>query len=204
MKEKIILIGGGGHCKSCIDVIEAQGRFQIMAIVDLKEMVGQYVLCYKIDAVDGGIPKLVKKYKHCLITIGQIKSAAKRVAFFKKLKIIGAKFPVIVSPHAYVSKHASIGEGSILMHGVIVNAGASIGKNCIINSGAIIEHDATVGDYCHISTGAVINGGVRIGERVFVGSNSVTKEYITIGNGSVIGAGLRVAGDLEINSFLKK
>ena len=37
MKEKIILIGGGGHCRACIDVIEQEGRFTIAGIVDVPE-----------------------------------------------------------------------------------------------------------------------------------------------------------------------
>ncbi|MDZ7696624.1 MAG: N-acetylneuraminate synthase family protein [Deltaproteobacteria bacterium] len=44
MKEKIILVGGGGHCKSCIDVIEQEGRFAIAGIVDLPEKVDEKVI----------------------------------------------------------------------------------------------------------------------------------------------------------------
>ncbi len=189
MKEKIILIGGGGHCKSCIDVIEQEGRFTIVGIVDLPEKLHQKILGYEIIAADDDLPRLVIEYKNFLITIGQIKSPDRRIHIYNSLKDSGAKLPVIISPLAYVSKHAQIGEGTIIMHHALINTGAIIGENCIINSKALVEHDAVIGDHCHISTGAVVNGGVKISSGSFFGSNAVCKEYIEIRENAVIGCG---------------
>ncbi|TLD41233.1 MAG: 4-amino-6-deoxy-N-Acetyl-D-hexosaminyl-(Lipid carrier) acetyltrasferase [Candidatus Jettenia ecosi] len=185
--EEIVLIGGGGHCKSCIEVIEAEDKFKIIGIVDTKEKLRQKVLGYEVIACDEDLPKLVKEHKNFLIAIEQIKSPEKRIEKFEYLKSLGANFPVIISPLSHVSKHATIGEGTIIMHNVIVNAGTTIGKNCIINTGAIIEHDAVIGNRCHISTGAIINGGTKVKEGTFFGSNSMAKEYIEIGENSIIG-----------------
>lgn len=203
MIENIILIGGGGHCKSCIDVIEMENRFNIVGIVSKPERLHQKVSSYEIIACDKDIPNLVNDYKLFLITIGQIKNVDTRIEKFNLLVNLGGQFPVIISPLAHVSKHASIGDGTIIMHNVVVNAGATIGENCIINTGAIIEHDVVVGDHCHISTGAIINGGTIVREKTFFGSNSVTKEYIEIGESSVIGAGLRVIKSVKSKRFLK-
>ncbi|MBP6941876.1 MAG: acetyltransferase [Syntrophorhabdaceae bacterium] len=192
MMEDLILFGGGGHCRSCIDVIEAGKEYHIAGIIDVAEKVSQSVLGYPIIGTDDDLARMVKKYRYFLITIGQIGSAEIRVEKFKHLKELGASFPVIVSPRAHVSRHGVIGEGTIVMHNVVVNAGARIGRNCIINTGAIIEHDAVIGDHCHISTAAVVNGGTTIGERAFLGSNSETKQYIEIGEGSLINSGISV------------
>ena len=151
MKEKIILIGGGGHCKSCIDVIEQEGKYRIAGIVDVSEKLHQKVLGYEIIATDDDLPRLVNEYENFLITLGQIKSPEKRIRIFQTLKDLGAKLPVIISPLAYVSKHAEIGDGTIIMHHSLINAGAKIGSNCIINSKALIEHDAIIEDHCHIA-----------------------------------------------------
>ncbi|MBS1238346.1 MAG: acetyl transferase [Deltaproteobacteria bacterium] len=188
MKRKIILIGGGGHCKSCIDVIEGDNRFTIAGIIDIPEKVGQTVLDYKIIGSEDDLKEIVKTHKLYLITIGQIKGPDIRIEKYEQIARIGGKFPVVISPKAYVSKHASIGDGTIIMHGAIINAGASIGRNCIINTGAVIEHDVIIGDHCHISTGATINGGTVVKQGSFLGSNAVTKEYITIGEKSFIKA----------------
>ena len=192
MKEKIILIGGGGHCKSCVDVIEHEGKYRIAGIVDLPEKLHQKGLGYEIIAADDDLPQLVNKYENSLITLGQIKSPEKRIRIFQTLKELGAKLPVIISPLAYVSKHAEIGDGTIIMHYALINAGAKIGSNCIINTKALIEHDAVIGDHCHIATGAIINGGVRVGSGTFFGSNAVCKEYIEIRENTVIGCGAKI------------
>lgn len=188
MKPRLVLIGGGGHCKACIDVIEQEGRFEIAGIVDVKDKVGQNVLNYKVIGSDENLIFLIKEYEYFLITIGQIKSPVKRIEKFNQLNALNAKMPVIISPRAYVSKYAAIDAGSIVMHNAFVNAGTHVGKNCIINTGAIIEHDAIIGDNCHISTGAIVNGGVRIEDGVFFGSGAVSKEYIRIIKNSFIKA----------------
>ncbi len=197
MKEKLILIGGGGHCSSCIDIIEQHGRFKIEGIVDVPENLNKEVLGYKIIATDAELPQLVKDYNNCFITIGQIKSPEKRQIIFQILKKNKATLPTIVSPSAYVSSHAKIGKGTIIMHHSIINAGANVGNNCIINTKALIEHDAVIKDHCHIATGAIINGGVKIDSGTFIGSNSVCKELITIGTNKIVGCGEKVTRDIN-------
>jgi sugar O-acyltransferase (sialic acid O-acetyltransferase NeuD family) len=188
MKGKIILIGGGGHCKSCIDVIEQQGIFRIAGIVDLPEKLRQNVLGYNIIATDDDLAQLVRENNNFLISTGQIKSPDSRINLYNILKQLGAKLPVIISPLAYVSKHAIIEDGTIIMHHALINAGVKIGKNCIINTRALVEHDAVVEDHCHISTGAVVNGGVKIGSGSFLGSGAVVEQNTSIPTGSFIKA----------------
>jgi sugar O-acyltransferase (sialic acid O-acetyltransferase NeuD family) len=197
MKPELILIGGGGHCKSCIDVIEQENKYKIKGVVDKIENVGNSVLDYKIFAVDNDLPDLVKDNIFFLITLGQIKNPSPRNDLYNKLKQLGAELPTIISPRAYVSRHAKIGDGSIIMHGAIISAASIIGDNCIINTKAIIEHDVSINSFCHISTSAVVNGGAKIGEGTFLGSNSVTKESIIIGENCVIGAGVSVMKNIK-------
>jgi sugar O-acyltransferase (sialic acid O-acetyltransferase NeuD family) len=187
-KEKIILIGGGGHCKSVIDVIEQESRFIIEGIVDLPAKKGEKVLSYEILANDDDIVELTEHYKYFFITIGHLHSPKRRIEIYKLLKQYKRILPVIISPTAYISKNAKIEEGTIIMHQVVINADAFIGKNCIINNKALIEHDAVIGDHCHISTGAIVNGGVNVGEKSFFGSGAVSKQYVNIPKNSYIKA----------------
>ena len=187
--KNIILIGGGGHCKSVIDVIEQEGRFEISGIIDKPELLGSRILGYPVIGNDSDLDVLAKKYQYALITVGQIKSPSLRIKLFDLAVKAGFTLPSIISPNAYVSKHSSIGNGVIVMHNAIVNASASIGDNCIINSKALIEHDCRIFKHCHISTNATINGGVVVESGCFIGSNSTTKESITISENSFIKAG---------------
>lgn len=172
-EKQILLIGGGGHCRSCIDVIEAAGIFKIAGII---EQPGKdrdvSILGYPVLGSDHDLEHLRKTYEYALITIGQMGSARVRQGRFDELKKWGYFLPVIISPLAHVSNHARIGEGTIVMHQAIVNAGARIGKNCILNTRSLVDHDAKIDDHTHISTGAVLNGEVTIGAGSFVGSNA--------------------------------
>ena len=118
--KQIILIGGGGHCKSCIDVIEAENRFKIAGIIDVKEKLHQKILDYEVMACDEDIPDLVREYTYFFITLGHIKRVKKRVERFNFLKNLSVQLPVIVSPRAYISKQACIQEGTIIMHNIYI------------------------------------------------------------------------------------
>ena len=187
--KNIILIGGGGHCKSVIDVIEQEGKFQIAGIVDKPKSDNFKVLGYPIIGDDSDLIKLFKEYQYALITIGHIKSVTNRIKLYNLAIKIGFFLPTIISPTAYVSKHSKIGDGTVIMHNAIVNANTSIGVNSIINSQALIEHDCIIAEHCHISTNATINGGVQIGSKCFVGSNVTTKENIKIMDSTFVKAG---------------
>jgi len=188
MKE-IILIGGGGHCKSVIDVIEQEGKFQIIGIVDKPELLGVKVLGYPVIGNDSDLVDLSKKYRYALVTVGQIKSSSLRVRLFKLAIKVGLTMPNIISPRSYVSKHAMIGQGTVIMHDALVNANAKIGENCIINSKALIEHDAIIEDFCHIATNTVINGAAIVRQGSFVGSGVITKQGVKVEKNSFIKAG---------------
>ena len=187
-KKNLILIGGGGHCVSVIDVIEQQGLFNIKGILDSNSK-NKNILGYPILGGDDLISKLVNKNTFFLITVGQIKSSKIREKIAKNLKRNNAKLATVVSSHSYVSKHSFIGEGTIIMNGAIVNANAKVGTNCILNTKSNIEHDVSVGDFCHISTCAVVNGDSVIGKGTFIGSNATVSNGITIEENSVISAG---------------
>ena len=185
--KNLILIGGGGHCKSVIDVAESAG-YNILGVLDMPEEVGKSVLDYKVIGTDDDIPQYVGKTEF-LITVGFIKNPAIRVRIYNKVKEGGGKLATIVASTAHVSRYATLGEGTVVMHQAAVNAGAEIGANCIINTFCNIEHDAVIGDQCHISTGTMVNGDCKVGERVFIGSQSVLANGITVGEDIIIGAG---------------
>ena len=185
----ILLIGGGGHCKSVIDVIEQEGRFNIAGIVERPDFLETDVLGYQIIGNDSDLGDLAKKYEYALITVGQIESPSLRIKLFDLVVEAGFILPSVVSPNAYISPHASIDNGVAIMHNAIINANTIIGDNCIINSKALIEHDCRISKHCHISTNATINGGVTVESGCFIGSGAITKELITIKKGCFIKAG---------------
>lgn len=187
MRKPLILVGGGGHCRSVMEAAESAG-YSILGVLDVTENVGKKVLSAKIVGTDDDIPSYVDKAEF-VITVGSIKNPANRIKLYDRVKKAGGKLATIVASTAYVSKYATLGEGTVVLHQAFVNAGAKVGKNVILNTATNVEHDAAIGDHCHISTGTMINGACKVGERCFIGSQSMLANCITIGDDIIIGAG---------------
>lgn len=200
---RLLLLGGGGHCRSCIDVIESTGAYEIIGIVQGVEADRSPVLGYPVIGCDDDLLELLKECPHALVTVGQIKNPTPRIRLFEAVKSAKASLPMVASPKAHLSTHATIGEGSIVMHGAVINAAATIAENCIVNTHALIEHDARIEAHCHISTGAKVNGGVIVRAGCFIGSGSVLREGIEIGRGAIIGAGQVVLHNVPAGAVLR-
>lgn len=200
MKRPLILIGGGGHCKSVIEVAESAG-YEIKGILDMPDEVGKEVLPgHKVIGTDDEIPQYVEECDF-VITVGFIKNPALRIKLYNKVKAAGGRLATIIASTAHVSKYAELGEGIVIMHHAFVNAGAKIGDNCIINTFVNIEHDAEVGNQCHISTGTMVNGECKIGENCFIGSQSVCANCIEIASDIIVGAGSVVRKSIRVKGI---
>jgi sugar O-acyltransferase (sialic acid O-acetyltransferase NeuD family) len=201
-QQTLVLVGAGGHAISSIDVIETHGGFAVAGLLGSPAEVGRNVLGYEVIGTDADLPVLLNRIPNALITVGQIRSAETRIRLFETLQRMGFRLPTIISPRAHVSRHATVGEGTIVMHGAIINAGAKVGRNCIVNSNALLEHDVIVADHCHVSTAATLNGDVRVGTASFIGSRAVVREGRTIGDRCVIGMGQSVFADCESDAWV--
>ena len=198
--KKLILIGGGGHCKVVMEALSLCREFTVAGIVDKKEKVGKKVSGVLIIGEDGLLEEYFKKrIRHCLVTVGSIACMDLRIKLFNRAKRIGFSLPSIVHPRAIVSKSASIGEGSYIGAGAVINPGVMIGDNCIINTGSIVEHDCVIAAHVHIAPGVAMSGGVRIGEGTHIGTGSSVKQYVNIGKNVVVGVGSVVVGDIADN-----
>lgn len=196
MKE-IILIGGGGHCKSVIDVISSSNEFKIAGIIDVKEKVGTKILGFPIIGADEDLSTIIKSYGYFHISIGHILSNSSRIKVFKMVEELGACLPVIKAYDAHVSTYANIKSGSFIGHKAVINAGVEIGTNCIINTNAIIEHDSIIRNHCHVSTMSTVNADCEIGESSFLSSHVVINRGIRIPQQSRIYSGSVVTKSFE-------
>lgn len=196
--EKIILVGGGGHCKSVIDSIIQSGQYKIEGIIDLPENIGSYVLDIPVIESDCNLKKLFDNgIKNAFMTIGSIRSISKRVKLYNYLKKIGFVLPSIVDETAIVSKRCKINECTYVGKGAVINCDVFIGNCSIINTGSIIEHECKIGNFVHIAPGSVLSGSVRIGDGTHIGTNSTVIQDIIIGDNSFVGAGSVVVKNIK-------
>src|SRR5690349_16684474 len=139
--EKIIIIGGGGHAKSLINLIQKIKRFNIIGYVDNKDS----GLILGINCLGG--KKLLKsiKQKHANISaaigVGYVQISQKRKKIFDELSLLGFKLPSIVSPDAVINQHVKFGQGTVVFDGSVIGVDTQIGDGAIINTCASIDHD---------------------------------------------------------------
>lgn len=192
----LILIGGGGHCKSVIDVAESAG-YRIAGILDRPEEFGKKILNYEVIGNDDDISKYVRSAEF-IISVGYIRNPDLRIKLYDLVKQQGGQFATLIASTAYVSRYASLDEGTVVMHHAFVNAEATVGKNVILNTFSNIEHGSIVGDQCHISTGVMVNGDCKVGNNCFIGSGTVLYNGVTITDGVIVSAGSVVRRSISI------
>ena len=197
--DDILLVGAGGHAKSVIDSIEAEGKFNIVGFLD-KDTQLQYK-GYKTIGIDDDALKLFEHgIQNAFITIGFLGKSNLRMELYKRLKAIGYHFPNIIDPSAILANGIRIGEGNFIGKRAVLNADVAISSMNIINTGAIIEHDCKIGSNVHLSVGSIACGGVFIHDNTFIGANATIIQGIEIGQEVIVGAGAVVITKVEGNS----
>lgn len=197
MSGKIVLIGGGGHCRSVIDAAKAMQSFSEIVITDPGIEVGTELDGCRVVGDDNELPELYEKgIAQALITVGSLDNTDIRRRVKEKASDCGFSFVSVIDPTATVSVSSEIGYGVFVGKGSVINAGAIVEDHVIINTGAIIEHDCKIGAFSHIAVGAILCGGVEVGEDVLVGAGATVVQGVKIGRGSVIGAGAVVRGEI--------
>lgn len=202
-KKKIILIGGGGHCKVVISQLKKLDGFEIAGILDNFKPEDSLINDIKVIGTDDNLAGFYATgIQYAFITVGSVSDNIKRQKLFIKAKAIGFTFPVIISPLAIIDDTVNVREGTVIMPGCVVNTDSFIGKNCIINTGTIIEHDCRIEDHCHLAPGVKVAGGVAIGDLSMIGIGSSIIQGVKIGRNVTVGAGCVVINDIPDNSVV--
>ncbi|MFV8335287.1 acetyltransferase [Flavobacterium sp. RSP29] len=186
METKIYLFGASGHCKVVIDVIASTQELLVSAIVDDQPL---------LEALYG-IPIF---HTNCVETFSDkqfIVSVGNNYTRKKIVTRLAAIYTIAVHAKAIVSSHTTIGKGTVIMAGVVLNADVVVGQHCIINTAAVVEHDCKVGDFVHVSPNAVLAGGVTVGEGAHIGIGATVIQGIKIGKWATIGAGSVIISDI--------
>lgn len=199
----LVMIGGGGHCRSVLDALLGMGEYRNVVITDNSLPIGSKVKGCKVVGNDEMLASLyLDGYRNAFICVGSIKDTSIRRRIKNYAEKIGFSFVNIIDGSVSLADDIEIGEGVFVGKHAIVNSGCIIQDYSIINSGAIIEHDCKVGEFSHISVGTVVCGGCQIANDVFVGANSTLIQEIKIGSNSVIGAGSVVLKDVPNNTVV--
>ena len=187
MKEKIVLVGAGGHCKVLIESLDTD-TYEIIGVLDNFVSKGTMINGVPVIGNDASAESLFQAGVHnaAIAIVGNLKI---RRTLLDKYTKIGFSFPIIVHPTAHVSSSAQIGKGTAILAGATINAEAKVQDFATVNTGAIIEHEVLVGENSHVAPGAILLGASQVGADAMVGAGSIVLQQKKIGNSCTVGAG---------------
>lgn len=162
MKDKLLLVGAGGFGRVVLEHVAEEYDVAFLDDGDVTEADGVPVIGNTND-----MEKFFPEYEKLLVTIG---NNALREKLYRRAAEIGYIFPNVIVSSAYVSPHAVLGNGIIVLNNAVVQNGAKIGDGSILNPGVEAHHDSTIGKYCLIYTNSVVRSLTHVGDRVWVGS----------------------------------
>jgi len=196
--KNIIIIGSSGHAKVIIDIIEREGKYKIVGLVDRYRNIGEQTLGYEVLGDEEDLPHLIKTHSlsGAIVAIGDNFIRAKVVAQVREICPY-LTFVSVIHPESSIAKDVSIGEGTVIMAGAIVNSSCSIGRFCILNTNSSLDHDSVMEDFSSLAPRVTTGGSCRIGGYAAISIGAILIHGIHIGEHTVIGAGSTVLKHLE-------
>ncbi len=201
--KRILLLGAGGHCKSILDSLMREGKYEDIGLIDkitrapyiVQEFKATRGVLYLGD--DNDLNRLFTEgYTDAFVSMGSIGDSSLRARLYTLIKNIGFRVPNIVDASAEVSPYALLGEGVYIGRKAVVNADTKIGDCAIINTAAVVEHECSIGDFVHIAPGSIVCGNVTIGFGTHIGAGSIIRQGAHIGCDTMIGMGSVVLDDI--------
>ncbi|MFC8685124.1 acetyltransferase [Brevibacillus porteri] len=193
----IIVLGGGGHAKVVMEILQFQGE-EVIGFTDPQP-----------KPIILGIPwigndQIVESYSPSNVLLvnglGSIGDNTRKREAFLFWKEKGFSFSQVIHPSAIVSPHAVLQEGVQVMAGAVIQPGTYIDSNSIINTRAVIEHDTSIGKHVHIAPGAVLSGSVTVEDDAHIGTGAAVIQGMTIGRNSLVGAGAVVVKHVQADT----
>ena len=166
-KTKFILFGTGGDTQVIASCIEAMGS-QLIGVLDQDSSIKT------LDGIKhfGDYDASIHPEAEIILCIGD--------NLIRERVIASHKIGTVLHPSALIDRIVTIGEGSQVIYGAIINRGTKIGKHCIINIASSIDHDCALNDFIHISPKATLCGNVHIGRGTLIGAGATFLPNVTI------------------------
>lgn len=185
--KQLVIIGASGHGKVVADIARKTGYEEICFLDDNESLTE----CSGYPVV-GRSSEWTRFDCDVFVAIGNAKIRERMME-----ELTDKSVPTLIHPNAVIGENVSIGFGTVVVAGAIINPGATIGKGCIINTAASVDHDCVINDFVHVSVGAHVAGTVEVGKSTWIGAGAVVKNNLNICGDCMIGAGAVVIKDIE-------
>src|ERR1035438_1093847 len=115
MNRNIVIIGASGHAKVVIDIIEQQGSFKIIGLIDSFKVPGTRLMGYDVVGQEASIPELIvtEKVTGGIIAIG---TNWVRYRMAKSIRELAPDFAFVnaIHPSARIAREVPMGHGVAL------------------------------------------------------------------------------------------
>ena len=197
----LLIFGAGGHAREVAQIVhdinQAQpGSWHLLGFMADPQAVALHPKPLPASLLGNSQQALATHPQaHCVIAVGN-SQARRSIAARLRQQHPGLRFATLVHPRAWVATGASVGQGSVVFAGALINVDASLGIHTSINLACTISHDCQLGDYVSLGPGVHMAGDDTLGEAVDVGTGASIRPRVSVGANAVIGAGAAVVRDL--------
>lgn len=191
--KRLAFIGGGGFAKEALELAELNG-YEVVGYAGESPS--------ELDRPYWGAKESLlarrTEFDAVCVAFGAVdrESVQVRRDVLNWVTTNGLRAATLLSPHAVLSKGATVAEGSIVAHGVVVSVDARVGAFSILNTGAIIGHDAELGENTIMAPAAFIGGMSKVGANTLIGPGVNVLQGLTVGAQVVVGVGGSVVRDV--------
>lgn len=198
---RIAVVGAGGFAREVVDVVDA-----INAVAPTFDLCGYLVEedFFTPGEKVGDLPVLGTlnwlQGRRDILAVCAVGAPELRRRLAMRLNSLGVRFATLVHPHAVLTRHISLGDGTVVTAGCILTNCITIGRHVQVNLNCTVGHDSVLKDFATLAPGVSLSGGVTVEEGSYVGTGANILERTRLGSWTVIGAGSTVLKDIPPNT----
>jgi sugar O-acyltransferase (sialic acid O-acetyltransferase NeuD family) len=194
---RIFLVGCSGHANVVLDIVEKEGRYKVAGIIDSFAVPETQILGLTVLGTESDLPRLIDE-QDCAAALVAIGDNFSRQQMVNRIRSVAPQLEFVkaVHPSAQIARNVSVGIGTVVMAGAVINSATRVGEHCIVNTKASIDHDNTWANFSSIAPGATTGGNVTVGECAAISLQAGIVHGRRIGAHSVVGAGAIVLNDI--------
>ncbi len=189
MSRPLCILGAGGQGRVVLDAARTTRLFPEYFFVDQESALHGTLVMGALVLAE--LPPPGKVVVH--VALGHNR---RRLELLDELLARGYVAPPLVHERAWVSPHARLEPGSVVLAMAAVNCGAVIERGVIVNTAAVVEHDCLLQAGVHVAPGCRLSGGVLVGSCAHLGTGASTRQGVCIGQDALVGAGAVVVADV--------